>query len=213
MTIQLYHGDCLDIMPTLEAGSVDAVITDPPYGIKHRTHGQIFVHALPIKGDDDEIIASEMLKLCEQSKMTVACFFSPYRYIDAGWRSVLVWNKGAHVGIGGDRETCWKRDFELIGVRDNKKLNGKRDSGVIYIPALSPPPTGHVAEKPVRLMNYLIIKLTNPGDTILDPFMGSGTTGVACVQTGRNFIGIELDAEKLRHCRETHRPSAAAAIR
>ena len=105
----------------------------------------------------------------------------------------MVWNKGAHVGIGGDRETCWKRDFEMIGVRDNAPLNGKRDSAVLRFHALSPPPTGHVAEKPVDLLCYLIRKLSQPGDTILDPFMGSGTTGVACMKTGRNFIGIEIE--------------------
>ena len=54
--------------------------------------------------------------------------------------------------------------------------------------------TGHKSQKPQALMAELVEKYTKPGDTILDPFMGSGTTGVACVQTGRNFIGIEIDA-------------------
>jgi len=53
----------------------------------------------------------------------------------------------------------------------------------------------HPNKKPVSLMRWCIELATNPGDTILDPFMGSGTTGVACVQTGRNFIGIELDED------------------
>ena len=53
--------------------------------------------------------------------------------------------------------------------------------------------TGHPTTKPTKLMVALIERMSNPGDTILDPFMGSGTTGVACVQTGRNFIGIEID--------------------
>jgi hypothetical protein len=55
---------------------------------------------------------------------------------------VLVWTKGKHVGIGGDRQTCSKRDFELIGVRDNKPLNGGRDSSVLSYTAPSPPPSG-----------------------------------------------------------------------
>ena len=53
----------------------------------------------------------------------------------------------------------------------------------------------HPAEKPIGLMKQILENYTNEGDTILDPFMGSGTTGVACVQTGRNFIGIEIDPE------------------
>ena len=51
----------------------------------------------------------------------------------------------------------------------------------------------HPTQKPVRLLERIIALVTQPGDTIIDPFMGSGTTGVACVQTGRNFIGIEID--------------------
>jgi len=53
--------------------------------------------------------------------------------------------------------------------------------------------TGHKSQKPISLIKELVTKFSNPGDTIFDPFMGSGTTGVACVQTGRNFIGIEID--------------------
>jgi site-specific DNA-methyltransferase (adenine-specific) len=53
----------------------------------------------------------------------------------------------------------------------------------------------HPTEKPIDLLVYLIEKVTQPGDTVFDPFMGSGTTGVACVQTGRNFVGIEQDAK------------------
>ena len=54
--------------------------------------------------------------------------------------------------------------------------------------------TGHPTTKPLDLMRRLIVKLTAPSATVFDPFMGSGTTGVACVQTGRNFIGCEIDA-------------------
>ena len=56
----------------------------------------------------------------------------------------------------------------------------------------------HPTQKPLELMEWVILNYTNPGDTILDPFMGSGTTGVACVQTGRNFIGIEICEEYFR---------------
>jgi DNA modification methylase len=189
--IQLHLGDCLDVLLTLEAGSVDAVVTDPPYGISHKSNGQWFKQAVQIAGDESTDAA---LRVAEWAGKTPLCmFFSPYAPMPIKWRSVLAWNKGEHVGIGGDRATCWKRDFELIGVRCNRPLNGNRDSGVLSFPALLPPPSGHVAEKPIRLMSYLIRKLTKPGDTVLDPFMGSGATLAACLQTGRNFIGIELD--------------------
>lgn len=184
----LYLGDCLEILPTLK--KVDAVLTDPPYGIKHSSHGQLFKKAQPIAGDDSLDAANFVRVFARDLQLACCMFFSPYVPM-SGWRNVLAWSKGAHVGIGGDRETCWKRDFELIGVEGNGPLDGMRDSAVINIPALLPPPSGHFAEKPVRLIEYLITKIR--ADSILDPFMGSGTTGVACANLGRKFIGIEID--------------------
>lgn len=181
----LYCGDALEILPTLS--DVDAVVTDPPYGISHASNGQLFKDAEPIAGDND---LSAYALVSEFAECFVA-FYSPYNPPPIKWRSVLVWDKGAHVGIGGDRETCWKRDHELIGVRGNQPLQGKRDSSVLRYNAVLPPPTGHFCEKPVSLMEYLISKLSE--QIICDPFMGSGTTGVACANLGRKFIGIEID--------------------
>ncbi|MDZ4248650.1 MAG: DNA methyltransferase [Candidatus Nanopelagicales bacterium] len=124
-----------------------------------------------IVGDDNSEAA---MFIANFWKGPLAMFFSPYAPFPIAWRSILVWSKGGHVGIGGDRETCWKRDFELIGIRDNAPLSGGRDSAVLHYNAVSPPPSGHVAEKPIALMLYLVSKLSNIGDLILDPFMGSG---------------------------------------
>lgn len=185
-------GDCLAILPTLAAGSVQAVVTDPPYGIGFEGHGQLFRRSQQIAGDNNGFAAEQVRNWAHGRCLPCCCFFSPYLPV-TGWRNVLVWSKGAHVGIGGDRETCWKRDFEMIGVEGNAALNGPRDSGVLRFNAVSPPPSGHVAEKPLALMTYLVGKLTRPGATVLDPFCGSGTTGVACRKLGRKFIGIEID--------------------
>lgn len=192
ISVTLYHGDCLEILPTLAAGSVDAVITDPPYGIGFKSHGQLFRASKEIAGDDSISVVMHVLSLTEGTP--TACFYSAYHPLPVSWRSILVWSKGPQVGIGGDRETCWKRDFEMIGVRSNLPLNGGRDSSVLSAyPAMVRKPSGHFAEKPVELITYLVMKLTQPNEVVLDPFMGSGTTGVACVQTGRSFIGIEID--------------------
>ena len=189
--ITIYHGDCLEILFSV-IGSCDAVITDPPYGISHKSNGQWFVGANPIYGDE----STDSAEWCRRVSfpLPIAMFFSPYSPL-VGWRNVLVWSKGLHVGIGGDREKCWKRDFELIGVENNADLEGGRDSSILSFNALSPPPSGHFAEKPVQLLQYLIIKLG--AKSVLDPFMGSGTTLVAAKNLGRRAIGIEIEE---RYC-------------
>jgi DNA modification methylase len=185
---RLIRADWREVVETL--GIVGAVVTDPPYGIRHTSHGQRFARATPIRGDADLMEADSLREWTRQHNLPLCMFFSPYRPM-TGFRNVLCWNKGAHVGIGGDRETCWKRDFELIGIERNGTLSGQRDSAVISINAVSPPPSGHFAEKPVALMRYLIDKLDAP--SILDPFMGSGSTLVAAQELGLPAIGIESD--------------------
>jgi DNA modification methylase len=187
--VTLYCADCRDVLPLLRG--VDAVVTDPPYGIAHKSHGQIFLSATEINGDEDLKATTALLKAVNGTPICV--FASPYNPIPFKWRSLLVWYKGPQVGGGGDMATCWKRDFELVCVANNKPLNGKRDSSLLNFPADVQKPTGHFCEKPVDLMVYLIEKLTNTGGLVLDSFMGSGTTGVACLQTGRQFIGVEID--------------------
>lgn len=191
--ITIYHGDCREVLPELEP--VDLVLTDPPYGIAHKSHGQTFKRAREVRGDDSTDLILWLLEVA--GKVPMAMFFSPYAYIDWSWRSILVWHKGAHVGIGGDRGTCWKRTFELIGVANNRPLNGTRDDGVLSVPALLPPPSGHVAEKPEALMRYLVEKLSCAEHIIFDPFMGSGTTLRAAKDLGRRAIGIEIEE---RYC-------------
>ena len=207
MLDQIIQGDCLEVIKRLPDGLISAVITDPPYGIRLRSHGMLFKGTAPIQ-NDDSIAAAQAVEEWANG-ITVAMFYSPYRPMVFGWRSILVWDKGAHVGIGGDRKTCWKRDAELIGIKGNRPLNGKRDSCVLRYNALLPPPSGHPAEKPVDLMEYLIHKLTNPGDIILDPFCGSGTTCVAAKRLGRHYIGIELDETYCRKARARLRGTEA----
>jgi hypothetical protein len=118
------------------------------------------------------------------------CAFAHHRRPWSGnWRQWLVWDKGPAVGGGGDIATCWKFTWELIQVGGFGRLNGPRDSAALRYWISQADMPDHPTQKPIALMKYLIEKLTQPGDTVLDPFMGSGTTGVACVQTGRRFLG------------------------
>jgi site-specific DNA-methyltransferase (adenine-specific) len=195
MTVRLIRGDCLKVLKTLD--HVDAVITDPPYGISYRNNRsdirpwQRFAGV--IAGDADQSTGQAAIDLARQNGWPV-CAFAHARSPWAGdWRQFLVWDKGPAVGAGGDRATCFKFTWELIQVGGFGVLNGKREPAVLRYQVGQNAHGLHPNQKPLTLMRYLVAKLTQPGDTVLDPFMGSGTTGVACQETGRNFIGIESD--------------------
>ena len=186
--VKLYCGDCLEILPTLEAGSVDAVVTDPPYGINHPTDYKSRKRAAlaecndypPVIGDNKEFDPSPFLDY--------PCVFWGGNYFahklppSSGW---LVWDKLRPDDL--DQSTCELAWTNFIkGVRRFSYLwNGMIRDGNDNL--------FHPTQKPVALMRWILALKWMPPGTVLDPFMGSGTTGVACVQTGRNFIGIEID--------------------
>ena len=194
--IRLYCGDCLELLPTLEAGSVDAVVTDPPYGISLSNHSagkERRDRNWTIAGDSDSSIGNAVIEWGDNLGLCIVAFASPSRPWPGKWRSRLVWHKHG-LGMGGDKNVCWKTDWELIQVKNNGPLRGSRESSVLTGFDIRPSEFEfHPCQKPVALLEYLIGKI--PARTILDPFMGSGTTGVACVQTGRRFIGMEISEE------------------
>jgi site-specific DNA-methyltransferase (adenine-specific) len=187
----IYCGDCREILPGIEGAHL--ILTDPPYGLNLSSHGQRFKTAQKINGDNSQSLIETVLDWAKD--IPLAMFFSPYNFVHTEWRSVLCWVKGEHVGIGGDRETCWKRDFELVGVKNNCALKGQRDSAILRFNAVLPPPSGHVAEKPEPLLKYLIWKMSTVGELVLDPFLGSGTTCVAAKNLNRKSIGIEINPD------------------
>lgn len=191
--IDLRLGDCLELMREIPDGSIDAVITDPPYGIALANHGS-FIGDFTVIGDTDLTLADSLVDWTNQRNITTAMFCSPDKPYSGKWNSRLVWHKPGR-GIGGDWERCWMRDWEMILIRATKPIRKKESSVLRYAPATC---EYHKCEKPVSLLVYLIEQLTNEGDTILDPFMGSGTTGVACVKLNRNFIGMEINEDYFR---------------
>lgn len=170
----LYCADCLDILPTLE--KVDAVITDPPYGIGYA--------AQPTKWSRDNIkrssedwdnsipnIDSLLLPSCDIMIWGGNHFPLPP---SRGW---LVWIKPPGLPSYGTSELCWTNLEMPVKHLECERCNGDK--------------WNHPTQKPLRLMLWCMG--FTKGHTILDPFMGSGTTGVAAVQLGRKFIGIEKD--------------------
>lgn len=186
----LHLGDCLDMLP-IEA---DAVITDPPYGISHSSsHGASWQNTC-IAGDSDTSARDTAL---DGFKVVAACGTWKTPPI-ANTRGCVVWDKGPAFGMG-DLAFPWKPSFELVYIR-SEGWAGKRDEGVLRGPVVvSWESKGrmHPHEKPVWLMASFITKLPE-SFLILDPFMGSGTTGIACLRTGRNFVGVERDEKHFK---------------
>ena len=190
----LYCGDCLEILPTLE--KVDAVITDPPYGIRLNTDNSRFsggtagniskrgngigtAGGVPINGDDKPFDPSFLLNYGQ-----CQIIFGWNNYASKLPRGAcLVWIKRFDHAFGSflsDAEIAWfSNGHGVYCTRDlsNNAIANDRQ---------------HPTQKPVSLMRWCIEKAGHP-QIILDPFMGSGTTGVACAQLGRQFIGIEIE--------------------
>lgn len=180
----LYLGDCMEILPTLDR--VDAVITDPPYGIgankmtlgngKRRIErGEVDWDSAPPSSD---LMAAIMLAASKHIYWGGNYFSMPAS------RCWLVWDKCTGANSFADCELAWTNLDTVV-----KKItipwvgaNAKDESGERV----------HPTQKPLQLMRWCIQIAGNP-ESILDPFMGSGTTGVAAIQMGRKFIGIERE--------------------
>lgn len=185
----LIHGDCRDVLPTL--GRFDAVITDPPYGMNLNTDYSGFNgwsgkgHEYDrVLGDNEPFDPTPWLALAPVSIFWGAQYFAHKLPERGGW---LVFNKR---GDGKPSELCFG-DCELAWA--NVKQSVRMYSQVWHgVSRWSSEGRHHPTQKSVGLMMWCIEQAGNP-QTILDPFMGSGTTGVACVQLGRKFTGIERE--------------------
>ena len=183
----LYLGDCLEILPTL--GKVDAVVTDPPYGMNwdgkvtvgkngHGSTGAKAKHyGVKIRNDDRPFDPTPFIGLAP----SILWGFNHFpQHLRKG--RVLVWLKRKDAAFGSflsDAELAWCSEGEgVFCFRDQSLMAETCDRS-------------HPTQKPVPLMEWCLG--FTKGTTILDPFMGSGTTGVACAKLGRKFIGIEIE--------------------
>jgi hypothetical protein len=189
--VELWQGDCRDVLPLLAPPA--AVLTDPPFGIDYRSgHRTDALWASDhIANDNTTSVRDEVLAACGDVPMLVFGSWKAPR--PSGTRMVLTWDKGPALGMGA-LDLPWKPSSEEIYVLGHGFV-GARDSGaVIYCPPVqSMAKNGrvHPNEKPIQLLQDLLRKL--PPGCILDPFMGSGSCGVAAVKTGRSFVGIEIE--------------------
>jgi len=202
--VKLYLGDCLEILPTMCDGTADTVITDPPYFLPAAHYN---TRSRTARSLSDLSILEHFFRsffgamrepLAHNGFAYVFCDGQSYPafYVTAypHFKRIrpLVWDK--LTSING---YCWRHQHELLLFCESADAPAipTGDGDILQFRAVPIAERLHLAEKPVDLLAKLITKTTPEGGTVLDPFMGSGTTGVACVQTGRNFIGIEIDPD------------------
>jgi len=200
--VTLYLGDSLEIVPTL--GSVDCVVTDPPYGVTDHEWDKPVDPRLWMVAKAAIVTASEPF-----ATATINAASLPFAFD-------CVWIKGRASGAMFSAHQPMRRHERVLvfgkpnytpqvrklkpaeyARRDKKQREIYGDTAtadtVLEYASVQCRTISHPTEKPVPLMVHLVAAFTAESDTVLDPFMGSGTTGVACVRTGRRFIGIEKD--------------------
>lgn len=212
--VTVYQGDCRDVIPTMDRAEADLIVTDPPYGVQAsssmRKKQDKFT---PILGDDDKQQVIKILAECThplRSHRHVYVFGFTIDELKApmclGGCSELIWDKQI-LGMGGG-EAPWGPQHEKIcfGVYMKSKSDVKagrgnlsarmRSGSIIRVPRKNGGQVNrHMTEKPVPLLTQLIESSSRPGDTVFDPFVGSGSTLVAAIVLGRRAIGIEIDPQ------------------
>lgn len=199
----LLQGDCLELMKGIPDESVDLILTDPPYGINFISNHRKEKYDA-IKNDEClnwlDAFVDSIYKILKENT-AVYCFCS-WHNVDVFKRAfekkfklknIIVWEKN-NTSMG-DLKGSYAPKYELVifAHKGRRLLNGFRYADVIKATR-----TGnkyHPTEKPVDLLKLFVSESSNTGDVVFDPFMGSGSTGVACINTGRKFIGMELDKQ------------------
>lgn len=196
--IAIYNGDCREVLPTIAPDDVSLTLTDPPYGINYKAHahGATGGHfeGQSIVGDASAFDPSHLLKFGR-------CVIFGGNYMTdvlppSGW---VIWSKvqdnrwchGKH-STRSLAEMAWTNIHNYVALYNcfwagspMHRMGEERGSQL------------HPTQKPVALMRWIVDRYTEPGDLVLDPYMGSGPIARACLDTGRRYIGIELEE---RYC-------------
>lgn len=229
--IQLYQGDCLEIMKQIPENSIDLILCDLPYGVTSNKL-DVVIQFEPLWAEYDRIC-----------KGAIVLFAQGIFYIDLvnshrkSFKYDLVWDKVLTSGflnakimplrkheqiavfgngkitynpqmtIGSPNHSKGKpKDYEnnnygYYNFVENTFSDKKYPTSIVTIPKPHPSVANHRTEKPVELLEWLVKTYSNEKETVLDNCMGSGSTGVACIHTDRNFIGIELDEKYFKLAR------------
>lgn len=210
--IDLRQGDCLEILKTIPSESIDLVVTDPPYrtisgGNKSEKWKSGYAGSVLWK-NDGKIFDNNNISFCDwlpeiyrvlkngthfycmTNVLNINKIIIEAERVGFYLHNILVWEKNTANANRWYMKNC---EFTLFFKKGKAKTINNPGSKMIH---KFNNPIGkkiHPTEKPVELMEFYVTNSSNKGDIVLDPFMGSGTTGIACINTERNFIGIELD--------------------
>ena len=211
--IDLQQGDCLELMKDIPDKSIDLLLTDPPYNISKNNNFKTMKRSGIDFGEWDykfDLInwLSEISRIMNDGSSVI--IFNDWRNLgvldnklnDEGFigKDIFRWIKSNPMPRNRDRRYITDYEFAIVATSKKGKwvfnrLNNTYERPEFTCPIVSGKERFHPTQKPVSLMEHLILRHSNANQTIFDPFMGSGSTGVACVNTSRNFIGMELDEE------------------
>ena len=192
--ITIYHDDCWNVLPFIGRSEVALLLTDPPYGVSYSATDPRSPHAgVQVIGDDAPFDPRHLLKF-GRCVIFGANYFA-HLLPPGGW---VVWSKRqdnrnfTSFGNGSTGEVAWSNCLNTVQVFNyfwggGPWLRGPEERGNNRHPTL----------KPVSLMRWILDQWTEPGDLILDPYMGSGPVAQACREMGRRYIGVEIEE---RYC-------------
>lgn len=214
MNVKLYNDDCLNVLKGIDDNSIDLILTDPPYNIARDNN----FHTMGRKGIDfgewdkgfDLFSYIDLLpRVCTKNANVV--IFNDWKNIgeiakyaeSKGFviKDMLRWEKSNPMPRNRDRRFIVDYEVAVWLTMPKAKWTFNRQSETYDRPLFKgslvggKEKTAHTTQKPIWLMKEILQVLSNECDTVLDPFMGSGSTGVACKELDRNFIGVELDKQ------------------
>lgn len=194
----LIHGDAFAIMPSL--GEVDCIITDPPYNTKTHKGARSAKSLTASQIDFDGISEEQFIEFCGNAVaqarrwVVMSCAWQHAAQLEKTGVPLVrlgVWTKkNAAPQFTGDRPGVGWEAIAILHREGKKRWNG---GGHHAVWACNVEHGDHPTQKPLPLLMDWVTKFTDAGETILDPFMGSATTGIACAKLGRKFIGIEKE--------------------
>lgn len=196
----MYNADCFDVLVNLPDKSVDCVITDPPYGVDFQSHRRKEKYD-KIQNDNDLSFLDDLNKelfrvMKDNTHIYQFCAFKTVdkfkisfeKYFEL--KNIIVWNKG---NFSTGNYYRYKYEFCLFGIKGDRKIKSRAIPDVIDCDGTNN--KLHLTQKPTNLIKILMEQSSDEGDVVLDPFMGSGTTGEVAKMLNRDFIGIEIDKE------------------